>query len=73
MVLLEVIVIFYLLIVLIGVLLKNIPLLLLLPFAPFLCGAETMKTRPFLGWTIIVLATVFYALLAFGIIMECVS
>ena len=72
MVLLEVIVFFYLAIFIAGVLLKKLPLLLLLPFAPFLCGAETIKTRPFLGWTLIILALILYALLAFIIIMECI-
>ncbi len=72
MVLLEVIVFFYLAIFIAGVLLKKLPVLLLLPFAPFLCGAETIKTRPFLGWTLIILALILYALLAFIIIMECI-
>lgn len=72
MVLLEVIVFFYLAIFIAGVLLKKLPVLLLLPFAPFLCGAETIKTRPFLGWTLIVLALILYVLLAFIIIMECI-
>lgn len=72
MVLLEVIVLFYLAIFIAGVLLKKLPVLLLLPFAPFLCGAETIKTRPFLGWTLIVLALILYVLLAFIIIMECI-
>lgn len=72
MVLFEVIVFFYLAIFIAGVLLKKLPVLLLLPFAPFLCGAETIKTRPFLGWTLIILALILYALLAFIIIMECI-
>lgn len=72
MVLLEVIVFFYLAIFIAGVLLKKLPVLLSLPFAPFLCGAETIKTRPFLGWTLIILALILYALLAFIIIMECI-
>lgn len=72
MVLLEVIVFFYLAIFIAGVLLKKLPVLLLLPLAPFLCGAETIKTRPFLGWTLIILALILYALLAFIIIMECI-
>lgn len=73
MLLLEVIVFFYLLIVFVGILLKKTPLLLLLPFAPFLTGVETMKTRPFLGWTLIVLTSILYLLLALIIIIGCVS
>ena len=73
MVLVEVIVFFYLVIVFVGMLLKKLPVLLFLPFAPFLCGAETIKTRPFLGWTLIILALILYTLLAFIIIMEYTS
>lgn len=70
--LLEVIVFFYLLVVFVGMLLKKTPLLLLLPFAPFLTGAEIMKTRPFWGWTLIVLTSILYLLLAFIIIIGSV-
>ena len=73
MVLVEVIVFFYLVIVFVGMLLKKLPVLLLLPFAPYLCSAETIKTRPFLGWTLIILALILYTLLAFIIIMEYTS
>lgn len=73
MLLLEVIVFFYLLTAFVGMLLKKTPLLLLLPFAPFLTGVETMKTRPFLGWTLIVLTSILYLLLALIIIIGCVS
>ena len=61
MVILEVILLIYLLFCLCGLFIKAIPVILLLPVAPFLCAWEIRKERPFVAWTIIVLWALLYA------------
>ena len=65
MVVLEVILFFYVLYWLCVLFIENLPrivaFILLLPVAPFLCGWEIRRERPFMAWTIIVLWGLLYA------------
>ena len=66
MAVLEVILFFYVLYWLCVLFIENLPrivaFILLLPIAPFLCGWEIRRERPFVAWTIIVLWALLYVL-----------
>ncbi len=77
MAVLEVILFFYVLFSLCALFVENLPrivaVILLLPVAPFLCGWEIRRERPFMAWTIIVLWGLLYAVFIIGLFIWATS
>ena len=60
MVILEVILLFYLLFSFAGMFFKAVPVILLLPAAPFICASDIKSKQPGLAWSIIILYSFLY-------------
>lgn len=73
MAVLEAILFFYLLFCLVGMFVKAIPVILLLPVAPFLCAAEIKAKQPFTAWLIIALYALLYTVAVFALIIAALS
>lgn len=60
---------FYLLFCLLRFFIKSIPVILILPVAPFLLAKELMNERPLTAWTIIVLWALLYLVALFALVV----
>lgn len=69
----EAIVVFYLVFCLVGMFFKAIPMVLLLPVAPFLTAKEIKYTRPIWAWFIIISWALVYLLLIVLLVADMVS
>lgn len=60
---------FYLLFCLLRFFIKSIPVILILPVAPFLLAKEWMAERPLTAWAIIVLWALLYLVALFALVV----
>lgn len=73
MVVLEAILVFYLLFCVAGMFIKAVPVILLLPVAPFKCAAEIKAKQPFTAWLIIALYALLYTAAVVTLIVAALS
>lgn len=64
---------FYLLFCVVGLFLRSIPRILIFPVAPFLAAWELRKEKPVTAWTVLIIWSAVYILIAFEIIVYYAS